>query len=61
MIDDYLAKESVESLEKQMAMLAKSKFTPPYLSEIDRKQVDSIIFDIWQELQKRKSVVETEE
>ncbi len=41
-------------LSSQLTNMAKSKFTPPYLDNDNRKAIDEIIFATWQEINSRK-------
>lgn len=48
------SEQSVEDLRREITSMVKSKFTPPFMKEEVRRSVDSIIFEIWQELNSRK-------
>jgi hypothetical protein len=52
---------SDSELSTQFDGMIRSKFTPPYMDEQNRRAIDSIIMEIWGEMQRRKTLVEDSE
>lgn len=50
--------EETKELLSQFTALVNSKFQKPYLDNDGRKNIDSIIFEIWKEIQRRKEIKE---
>jgi hypothetical protein len=47
-------KQTLDELQTEYNALVRSKFTPPYLNSEQRRGIDSMIFEIWQELERRR-------
>jgi hypothetical protein len=46
--------KTTKEIQIEITNLCRAKFKEPYFDELTRKQVDSLIFELWKELKSRE-------